>query len=432
MTDTVSRWSRASTRLIALMLILGIALGVAVSRLGDGIAQPALQLASTVGGLWLDALRMTIIPLLFALLIKGVVSGSAAASGSRLAIRALPCFLALSFVSAVVGALVAPALLSAFPLPSEAIQALRSALGSVDMAGVGTGTASAADFFRSFVPANPVKAAAEGAVLQVMVFGLVFGLAISRLEGRFRDALVTFFEAVGQAMIVIVGWILVAAPLGVFALAFALGAGAGAGALGAVAHYLAIYMGTGLVVLALAYVVALVFARFPLGAFSRAMLPVQSFAFSTQSSTASLPLMLQAARELEVSEPARDVVLPMAVALFRVLGPAMNIAVCFYVAHWLGIELGLGAILAGIAVATLASISAPGLPGQLSFISSVGPIAVAMGLPLAPLGIFIAVEPIPDMLRTVTNVTMDVAVTGAVDRQAARKRRTRTSKLNAE
>lgn len=429
----MARWSRASTRLIALMLVLGIALGVAASRLGDGIAQPALRLASTVGGLWLDALRMTIIPLLFALLIKGVVSGSAAASGSRLAIRAIACFLALSFVSAVIGAVVAPALLAGFPLPPEAIQALRGALGSVDMAGIGTGTASATDFFRSFVPANPFKAAAEGAVLQVMVFGLVFGLAVTRLEGRLRDSLVTFFDAVGEAMIVIVGWILVAAPVGVFALAFALGAGAGAGAFGAVAHYLAIYMGTGLVVLALAYVVALVFARFPLGAFARAMLPVQSFAFSTQSSTASLPLMLQAARELGVGEPARDVVLPMAVALFRVLGPAMNIAVCFYMAHWLGIDLGVGAILAGIAVATLASISAPGLPGQLSFVSSVGPIAVAMGLPLAPLGIFIAVEPIPDMLRTVANVTMDVAVTGTVDRQAARSNaRGRRSKLNAE
>lgn len=412
--------SRASTRLIGAMLVAGIAAGAAAAQLGDAIAQPALGLASTVGGIWLDTLRMTILPLMFALLVKGVVSGSSEARGSRLALRSITWFLGLSFLSAIVGAIAASLLLVAFPLPRAAIQALSGALGSIDLAGIGSGTASAADFFRSFVPVNPFKSAADGAVLQFLVFGLLFALAVSRLEPRLRDPVVTFFDAVGQAMIVIVGWILLFAPLGVFALAFALGVGGGAGAFGAVAHYLAIYCATGALVLVLAYVVALIAARFPLAAFSRAMLPVQSFALSTQSSTASLPLMVAAARELKVSEPVKDVTLPMAVALFRVLGPAMNIAVCIYVAHWLGIELGIGAYLAGIAVATLASISVPGLPGQLSFISSIGPIAAAMGLPLAPLGIFIAVEPIPDMLRTVTNVTMDVAVTGAVDRASGK------------
>jgi len=218
--------------------------------------------------------------------------------------------------------------------------------------------------------------------------------------------------------LVLVGWILVAAPLGVFALAFALGAGTGLGAFGALIHYLLIYCLAGLGMVVAAYFVAVFAARFPLGGFARTMLPVQSFALSTQSSTASLPLMIGAATELGVRETTRDIVLPMAVALFRVLGPAMNIAVCFYIAHWLGIELSLGAIAAGVLVATFASIAAPGLPGQISFVTSVGPIAIAMGLPLAPLGIFIALEPIPDMLRTMCNVTMDVAVAGAVDRGA--------------
>lgn len=412
---------RVSTRLIAAALVLGILAGVGASKIGDSLREPAVQLASLVGGLWLDALRMTILPLLFSLLVKGIVNGTTALRGGNLAARSVGWFLGLSFASAVIGAVLTPALLIAFPLPAEAIQALSGALGTVDRAMLGQTTATTADFLRSFVPGNPVKAAADGAVLQVMLFGLLFALALGFLEPRLRDPVVTFFDAIGQAMLVIVGWILVVAPLAVFALAFALGAGAGGGAFGAVAHYLLIYCSAGLAVLVLAYVVAVVFARFPLGAFQKAMLPVQSFAISTQSSTASLPLMIEAARELEVSETTRDVTLPMSVALFRALGPAMNIAVCFYMAHWLGLPIGPGAIIAGVAVATIASISAPGLPGQISFISSIGPIAVAMGLPLAPLGIFIALEPIPDMLRTLTNVTMDVAVTGAVDRKAKSK-----------
>ncbi|MEO7563767.1 MAG: cation:dicarboxylase symporter family transporter [Sphingomicrobium sp.] len=420
----VKQARRASTQLIAAALVLGIVAGVFASTVGGGIRERAVEAASLVGGLWLDALRMTIIPLLFSLLVKGVVSGTAAVRGGNLAARSIAWFVGLSFISAVVGAIVAPALLAAFPLPAEAIRALSAALGTVDQAAIGESTATTGDFLRSFVPGNPVKAAADGAVLQVMLFGLVFALALGFLEPRLRDPVVNLFDAIGQAMLVIVGWILVVAPIAVFALAFALGAGAGGGAFGAVAHYLFIYSATGLAVLALAYGVALQFARFPLGAFSKVMLPVQSFALSTQSSTASLPLMIEAARELGVEETTRDVTLPMAVALFRVLGPAMNIAVCFYLAHWLGLPLGPGAVVAGIAVATIASISAPGLPGQISFISSIGPIAVAMGLPLAPLGIFIALEPIPDMLRTMTNVTMDVAVTGAVDRRArARKKK---------
>ncbi|MES2002227.1 MAG: cation:dicarboxylase symporter family transporter [Pseudomonadota bacterium] len=418
MSDSAERFGKTSTRLISAALVTGLISGVVVNATGDSMREPAVLLASTVGGFWLDALRMTILPLLFALIIKGVVTGASAIRGERLAARLIGWFLALSLVSAVIGAIATPFLLAAFPLPAEAIQALRGALGTVDQAAIGQSTATTADFVRSFIPTNPIKAAADGSVLQVMIFGFLFAVALGFLEPRLRDPVVTFFDAVGQAMMVIVGWILVLAPLGVFALSFALGAGAGGGALGAVAHYFLIYGAVGLIVLLLAYAVAVGAARFGLGRFARTMVPAQSFALSTQSSTASLPLMVEAARELGVGEQTRDVSLPMSVALFRASGPAMNIAVCFYMAHWLGLPLNAGAIAAGVAVATFASISAPGLPGQLSFISSVGPIAVAMGLPLAPLGIFIALEPIPDMLRTMANVTMDVAVSGAVDRKA--------------
>lgn len=389
-----------------------------VAASGDGLRQPAVDVASTVGGLWLDALRMTVIPLLFSLLFKGVVGSTRAMSGGGIALRALAWFLGLSFVSASVGAAISMGALAAFPLPAEAIQSLRAALGTVDTSVLGQSVATTNDYLRSFIPTNIFKAAADGAMLQLMVFGMAFALAASMLDKKLTDQLLTFFDAIGQAMLVLIGWILVVAPLGVFALAFALGAGTGLGAFGALIHYLFIYCAAGFGMVIAAYLVAIFAARFPAGAFARAMLPVQSFALSTQSSTASLPLMVAAAEELGVRETTRDIVLPMAVALFRVLGPAMNIAVCFYIAHWLGIDLGIGAIAAGILVATFASIAAPGLPGQISFVTSVGPIAIAMGLPLAPLGIFIALEPIPDMLRTMCNVTMDVAVAGAVDRTA--------------
>jgi Na+/H+-dicarboxylate symporter len=96
----------------------------------------------------------------------------------------------------------------------------------------------------------------------------------------------------------------------------------------------------------------------------------------------------------------------------------MNVGVAIYVAHWLGIALGPLAIATGVLVAATTTFGTVSLPGQLSFVTSIAPIALAMGVPIAPLAILIAVETIPDIFRTVGNVTMDVAVTGAVARRA--------------
>jgi Na+/H+-dicarboxylate symporter len=126
--------------------------------------------------------------------------------------------------------------------------------------------------------------------------------------------------------------------------------------------------------------------------------------------------MLASARVMGVRDEVADVSLPIAVALFRATGPAMNVAVAFYVAHWLGYEPTLGQMVAAVAVGAVMSYAAISLPGEISFISSIAPIAIALGVPIAPLALLVAVEMVPDIFRTLGNVTMDVAVTAAVDR----------------
>jgi len=147
----------------------------------------------------------------------------------------------------------------------------------------------------------------------------------------------------------------------------------------------------------------------------------QSVAFSTRSSLASLPAMLASARVLKIRDEVADITLPMAVALFRASGPAMNLAVLFYIAEWMGLEPGLPHVIAAVFVAVLMSLSAVSLPGEISFVSSIAPIGIALGIPLAPLALLIAVEMVPDIIRTLGNVTMDVAVAAAVDRRTASK-----------
>jgi Na+/H+-dicarboxylate symporter len=154
--------------------------------------------------------------------------------------------------------------------------------------------------------------------------------------------------------------------------------------------------------------------------FVRAVAPAQAVAVSTQSSLASLPAMLKGSERLGIAPEVAGVPLSIAVAIFRVTSPAMNLAVVIYVAHWLGIELSAGAIAAGVAVAWVTTLGSVSLPGQVSFLTSITPIALAMGVPLGPLALLVAVEMIPDLVRTVGNVTMDVAATTAVTRRRAK------------
>jgi proton glutamate symport protein len=173
----------------------------------------------------------------------------------------------------------------------------------------------------------------------------------------------------------------------------------------------------GVIVTIAAYGVAIFGGRMSLIAYQRAVLPAQAVAISTQSSLASLPAMLKGVATLGVKAETADMVLPLAVALFRASGPALNLGVAIYIAHWFGIELTPFQLAAGVAVAATTTIGAVSLPGTISFISSIAPIAIAMGVPIEPLAILLAVETIPDIFRTFGNVSMDVAVTKAIARQ---------------
>ena len=269
------------------------------------------------------------------------------------------------------------------------------------------------DWLRGLIPTNPIAAAANDQVLALVVFTAIFAFAVTRIDADGRRAVGTFFKGIQDAMLVVVGWVLWLAPIGVLGLAFAVGAGAGGAAFGAVLHYVIMVSLVGIVVTLFAYVVAIAFARWRMGDFVRAMIPPQAVAISTQSSLASLPAMLEAARTLRVPQRNADVSLPLAVALFRATGPAMNISVAIYVAYWMGVELHAGNLIAGFAVASVASYWAVSLPGALSFVTSIAPIALAMGVPIEPLALLIAVEVVPDIFRTLGNVTWDVAVAGA-------------------
>lgn len=390
-------------------LLAGLAVGIAVR--GTALEAPMLGFAQPVGALWLQALKMTIVPLVAGLLFTGVMQTVATASAGRMARRTLGLFLAVLAFSAATGIVVTPALLEWSPVPSGAVAVL-GGTGDVETGSV----PSFADFLTSLLPSNAIDAAAQGAMLPFVLFVTLFALAATRLGPVHRDTLARVFEALAGAMMVMIGWVLFVGPVGVFALALGLGAGSGMAAIGALAHYIVIVVLTGTVILIASYALGILGARHGPLRFARAMLPANAVALSTQSSLASLPAMLAGARSLGVSPTTSETVLPLSVALFRATSPAMNLAVAIYAAHLTGVALHPAALIAGAGVALLVSLSSVSLPGTLSFVASVGPIAVAMGVPLEPLAVLVAVEMLPDLMRTLGNVTADVAVTATVDR----------------
>lgn len=397
---------------ILIALAAGLALGLV--GMGRSWAGQGLAIAEPVGGMWLDGLKMTIVPLVVSLLITGIIKAAAAARAGRLALRSVITFLVLLWASSLMAALVMPLLFNLWPLSAEAAQALQTSGAPSGPLGAAPGVG---DFLRSFIPSNLIAAAASDAILPLTVFTIIFAFALLSLEAEKRDLLAKLFEALGDAMLVVIGWVLRLAPIGVFALAFSVAAKAGISALGALAHYVVLVSATGGVVLLAAYGVAMVGGRIGLGQFARAVLPAQAVAVSTQSSLASLPAMLGSCAALGIPAARADLILPLAVALFRATGPAMNLAVALYIAHWTGAEPGWMQIAAAIAVAATTTLGAVSLPGQLSFVSSIAPIALVLGVPVEPLGLLIAVETLPDIMRTLANVTMDVAVTATISRQ---------------
>jgi len=406
---------------LSFVVVSALVAGVVVGALAQGADAPwltgSLGVVESLGQVWLNALRMTVIPLVFSLLVTGIVSIADAAATGRIAARSLMVF-GLLLVGATIYAILAGlGLLALWPISPEAGQALLAGVPADVAATVGEAarTDGLRAFLASLAPSNLIRAAADDGVLAVVVFAVAFGFAATRIRTELRRPLAGFFEAVAETMVVIVHWVLLAAPFGVFALALGVGLRAGLGVAGTLAHYVAIVCLSQIGLILIIYVVAVVWGRISLPSFARAVAPAQVVAVSTQSSLASLPVMIERARDwLGVPQASAGLVLPLAVAVFRITSPVANLAVCLYVAQLNGIELGLGALVAGGLTAIAVSIASVGLPGQVSFFAAIGPICLAMGLPLGVLPLLLAVEVIPDIFRTVGNVTADLAATRIV------------------
>ena len=399
------------TKRVLIALGAGLLIGTGVSASADPRLLSAVSFVQPVGTLWVNAIRMTVVPLVFSLLVVGVASATDAAAVGRIGVRTFALFIAFLVCSAIVAVLLAPPIFANLRIDPATAASLRAAAATSSTTAVESAKnlPSFAQWLTDLVPINPIKTAADGNMLPLVIFSVLFSAAATRTPMETRDTIVRFFRSVSEVMLVLVRWIIELSPIPIFVLTLGLASRLGATAAGAVGFYVVGICAIFLVELLLLYPIAILGGRMPLKRFAKAVLPAQVVAFSSRSSLASLPALLDSAtRGLHLPPQVSGFVLPLAVSTFKLSTPPTQVVSVLLIARLYGIELAPQQILMVATIAIALSFSAPGIPsGGLVILA---PVFASLGLPVEGIGILIAIDVIPDAARSILNVTADITV----------------------
>jgi Na+/H+-dicarboxylate symporter len=298
----------------------GLSLGLLGHASGDARFGALADALRPIGDLWLAALQMTVIPLVIVYTLAAVVGARGEGPVGALAGRAVLLFVVLLAAAGLLTIALTPALLTLYPVDSSTVAALRAATSVPEEArqAASAGYGSFADWVAGLLPRNLLESAVRGEILPLLLFTLLFGIAVTRLPGEQREPLARVFQASAGAMLVCVRWILLFIPIGVFVLTFRFALGTGGQAVGVLGAWVVIVSALLLLCTALLYPVSSLLGRIRMASFARAVAPAQLVAVSTRSSIASLPALLQGGRErLGLPETATGFVLPLGVSLLE-------------------------------------------------------------------------------------------------------------------
>jgi Na+/H+-dicarboxylate symporter len=408
------------TTRVLVALVAGLAVGSAVAASRNAALLAAVAWLEPVGTLWVNAIRMTIVPLVVSLLVAGVASGDSLRTIGRLGGSALLLFLGILVAAGLFSAAVSRALLAPLEIDPATAAALRASAASTagDVAESVRRLPTIAQRVTELIPANPIRAAADGVLLPLIVFTLAFAAAVARVAPDAREAVVRFFRGVADAMLLLVHWTFLAAPIGVFALGATLAARLGIAAVGAVGWFVLVFTAILAAFTVLLYPLAVVGGRVGLKHFAAAVAPVQALAFSSRSSAVAFPAMITAAREkLRLPTAVVSLVLPLAVTVFRVSTPLGWPVSALFLAELYGVQISSAQLASLIVTSILISYSVPPIPSGSLFL--IAPVLVGMGIPAEGAGILIAVDAIPDLFKTTVNVTSHVTAATVLARTRA-------------
>jgi Na+/H+-dicarboxylate symporter len=394
-------------------VLIGLAAGFIV-----GLVAPAAvaSFLAPLGTIFVNLIRMTVFPLVVSMLVASIGSIASSRALGRAGGQAVAIAIVLLAIAAIGSAAIAAPVLSRVQIDAAAAQALQPGPGPAGA----TRTGSAADsriaqWFIDLVPPNVIRAMNDDAMLPVIVFAVLFGLALARVQDDRRAAVLHVVEGVAEAVQRLVAGILEVAPIGVFALAVPLAARLGVAMAGAVAVYIVLVVSlTVAAVVLLLYPLGIVGGRLSLAAFASFCAPAQAVAFSSRSSLASLPAMLESAERIGSPPVVAAFILPLAASVFRFGAAIAQTVGVLFLARLYGIEVTVPQLASIVVTVIFATFAVPGIPG--GSILAMVPVLRAANIPIDGIGILLAVDTIPDMFRTTANVTGSMTLAAVVDR----------------
>lgn len=367
------------------------------------------QIYEFLGTLFLNALKMLIVPLIFASIITGVAGIGSGSNLGRIGGKTLLYYITTSLLAITVGLLlvnaISPGIVNGQPAADLVGFSDQGALVAEKVGDRGVG--DLVEIFLRMVPTNIVAAAAQGQMLGLIFFSLLFGYGITRLKGPTAEVMSRFWQGAFEVMMLITNWVMKFAPIGVFALVAKVVAATGFAAF----QPLALFFFTVLGALAIHFLVVLPMLLVLIGRVSparhyRAMSPALLTAFSTASSSATLPITMECVKERAgVSNQTTSFVLPLG-ATINMDGTALYECVAaMFIAQAYGLELGFVQQFSVVLIALLTSIGVAGIPA--ASLVAITIILAAIGLPLEAVGLILAVDRVLDMCRTSVNVFSD-------------------------
>ena len=399
-------------------LIAGFSLGAIAREFEVSWVLALTAVAKPAGTLWTNTLRMIVLPMMISYLILAISSLPRGRTAGILGATALVSIVTMLALTGLLSALGTPSLLAILPI------------AHVDLATFASGTSPAAtiasqvvvptvgQWVASLVPTNLVKAAVEENYLAIIISAVLFAAAMTRVEPGRKALLISVFQAIADTAGVLVGWLIALLPIAAFALAFVSAAEQGLTVVGNVGLFIVVSCALLIALTLLMYLLAVVIGSVSLKAFASAVAPAQILGAGTRSSLACLPALLEGAqRDLKMRPEVSAFVLPMSVSSFK-----LNLALTqpfhiLFISAMFGIHPTPAFMLTFIATVLLLSFTTAGIPSGGSFVSL--PFYMTLGIPIEAFTLFKVADAVPDIFKTILNVTANMTVATIVARFAS-------------
>lgn len=393
---------------LGVWILIAMAIGIVVGA----IMGPEAAVFKPLGDLFIQLIKMLVVPLVAV----SIVSGAATLGETKSAGLVGGISIAYMLITTAIAITVAMILGEIFQPGASLDAGSIATISSAEAAASGPAeTMGFWDTVIGMIPDNPLRALAEGNILQIIIFGLFLGVGISSLKEQTRLKFVNGLNAILDALIWCINKVMLVAPIGVFGLIADATGTFGFDILMQVANLLWLDLLAVLVIgLGLYPLTILLFSRVPLKTYFRAMVKPQVISFSTASSLATLPVNMEACeKEMRLSKQTVGFVLPLG-ATINMSGNAIYYGlVAIFFAQFYGIDLDMSQYVSIAIVCTLGAIGQAGVPGPTFLVAAV---LVAAGIPLEGLPLLYALDRVFDMIRTTLNITGDAACAAVVDR----------------